>query len=137
MSSCGMIESRFTGKCTIYAADLLIGTAMLTSYDRGMNVYGGRFVPTEAYGRCRSVFLLYSEAALMREETGREDNRLLQRFFQERDRLNLQARTAGGITIPTTAITIIDFTDEIPGDELEIEILVDDPHTHLTAAETE
>ena len=132
-----MIESRFTDKCYIYAADLLIGTAMLTSYDRGMNVYGGRFEPTEAYGRCRSVFLLYSQAAVLREKTGREDEQLLQRFFQERDALNLQARTAGDVTIPTTAITIIDFTDEIPGDELEIEILIDDPHAHLTAADTE
>ncbi len=83
------------------------------------------------------VFLLNSQAAVLREKTGREEEQLLQRFFQERDALNLQARTAGDVTIPTTAITIIDFTDEIPGDELEIEILIDDPHAHLTAADTE
>ncbi|MBK7897248.1 MAG: hypothetical protein IPJ90_20650 [Anaerolineaceae bacterium] len=114
-------------KYEVYANEKCIGESTLTKNDDGMGVYIGRFAPASSYDEVRSVFLLYTKSAVIREKTGQDDKQLLHQFFIERDKLNLSLRQKNGVIIPTSWILILDFQDEIPEDELEIHVQVTEP----------
>lgn len=111
-------------KCNVFANGKHIGQAILNGRDSGMGVYVGRFEPTSAYNGVRPVFLLYTECVRIRENTGQDDEKPLRQFFEERDRLNLSIRRLDNVVIPTSWVLIADFLDEVPADELEIQIQV-------------
>jgi hypothetical protein len=118
----------------VYANDRCIGHAIINEIDDGMGVYVGRFEPTPAYDEVRSVFLLYTQSAVIRERTGEDDEQLLEQFFKGRDELDLSFRREDGVIIPTSWILILDFVDEIQDDELEIHVQITEPELMRTPA---
>jgi len=98
---------------TIHQGDALIGTANLTWHDKGMNLRGGEFEPGPAYPSVRAVFQSFAAAE--------EDMALCQQYYKDRDALGLAVRDLKGEPVDVI-VHILDFTAEVPGTGLEIEL---------------
>lgn len=102
----------------------LIGTSELEARDPGMGIAWGGFTPSQGYERVRWVFRIFSEAL---SDTGPANHVEIDRYFSERDKLDLTVRTPQGELVPTSVVHISDFSGELGEGAYEIEVHLDDP----------
>lgn len=101
-----------------------IGTSAFEERDPDMGTMAGAFVPSPAYEQVRSVFRLFSDA---QSDTGPHDKELIERYYRERDRLDLSVTSPFGTRIPTSVVHISDFAEGPNDDSYEVEVHVSDP----------
>jgi hypothetical protein len=100
----------------------LIGRSRLEEHDASMGVAFGAFDPLPAYLEVQPICLLFAEAeeARMRGEAALAAEQLTT-YYQARDALRLTLQTTEGRIIPTSAIHIVDFGEEV-GRQVEVHI---------------
>jgi hypothetical protein len=87
-----------------------IGDTNLEYTDPTMGVAHGPFSPSSSYGAVRDVFRLFTRA--IRSPTEQQRATELEQYYNARDRLGLTLRQRDGTPVPTSAIHIIDPTDD-------------------------
>jgi len=108
----------------IYSGAVLIGSCDLDSLDPPMGIASGDFHPSAEYHRVHPVFRLYIEATVNGAISNSEK---LERYYQERDDLDLTVRLPGGEVVPMQCVHIEDFLEELG--EVGVTIAVPDSQT--------
>ena len=105
----------------IFSRDLLIGSSDMEYLDPPMGIASGAFLPAPSYQSVQAVFRVYSEAGVSAAD---QDEEMLERYYRERDALNLTVQLGDGKAIPVQCVHIDDFSVEL--DEISVTIIMSD-----------
>lgn len=111
-------------KHTVRLKGVTVGHSELEHADRGVQRAWGEFRPGMGYELVQPIFRLYSEA-VPRNGAAR-DHAKLARYHSARDALGLELVDAVGRPIRTTTIHIADYTNEMNGGTIELDVLISD-----------
>jgi len=118
----------------IYSGDRFIGSSDLDMLDPPMGIASGDFLPSEDYHMVQSVFRLYAEATVNKVNEVSQDSRLFERYYRERDSLDLTVRLLSEEVVPMQCVHIEDFSAEFG--EMQITIAVPNRQTFVQYFET-
>jgi hypothetical protein len=99
--------------------DKEIGYSELEGRDYGMGIFYGNFTPTPGYENFRSIFRLYIEAMILRDNHQPYEEKLNE-FYKKRELLRVTVEEEGGKTIPVVAVTIVDVFVEFGYYDVEV-----------------
>jgi hypothetical protein len=97
----------------------IIGYSELEGRDIGMGVCYGNFIPTSEYENYRSLFRLYIEAMILRDEHQQYEEKMNE-YYEKRDLLRITVEEEGGRSIPVGAVTIVDVFAEFGYYDVEV-----------------
>lgn len=113
----------------VYEHGILIGTTELEGDDESMGFRLGRFYPTDHYKLIqpfiKELSYLLSERRFFDTPSPREEE--LQQVFNA---LELSLTTESGELIETDGIDIVDYSDDLGPEGIEVTILVKDRETY-------
>jgi hypothetical protein len=102
-----------------------IGHSALESFDEGMGIATGAFMPTPDYETVRPVFRLFADAS--RETSAQqEDPAQMAEFRRAATELRLELVGPEGSVVPTSFIHVYDFSVEGGPDAYEVEAQISD-----------
>ncbi len=105
----------------IFSRNLLVGSSDLENLDPPMGIASGVFLPAAGYQSVQSVFRIYSEASLTEAN---QNSEMFDRYYRERDALNLTVQLHTGKAVPVHCVHIEDFSVEL--DEVGVTIMMPD-----------
>ena len=111
----------------IHSGETVIGSSDLDSLDPPMGTASGDFLPSAEYHGVRPIFRLYTDATVAALDGGSHDPEVYDRYYRERDGLDLTVRLPGGEVVPTQFVHIEDFSVELG--EVSVTIAVPDSQT--------
>ncbi len=102
-----------------------IGKVVEPKADVTMGVVFGAFVPFPTYEGVRPVFRIFAEAVgTTLAGMSQTDGVKLDRYYRERDALDLSVTTITGLPVETLWIGIVDFSESLGDDRYEAEFCV-------------
>ena len=116
----------------IYSGPKVIGSSDLDRLDPPMGIASGDFLPSENYYRVQPVFRLYAEDA---SSGAYQSSEVLERYYRERDGLDLTVRLTGGEIVPVQWVHIEDFSVELG--EMQITVVAADWQTFVQYSESQ
>ena len=111
-------------KHTVKLHGVIVGHSELENVERGTSRAWGAFRPGMGYELVQPVFRLFAEAVPRIGET--RDPALLERYYKSRDALDLELTDANGVSIPTSAIHIADYSVEEGSAAITLDVLIPD-----------
>lgn len=102
-----------------------IGKVVEPQADVSMGVVCGAFVPFPTYEGVQPVFRIFAEAVGTKLADSNQIGQVkLERYYQERDDLDLSVTTMTGLPVKTLWIHIVDFSKNLGDDGYEAEFCV-------------
>jgi len=109
---------------TVRLHGVIVGHSDLEKADPSSGRATGVFRPGLGYDLVQPVFQLFAQA--VPRDKSRKDQALLDRYHQSRDALNLELQDDRGRVIKTSAIHIVDYSDEAGAPPPELDVLISD-----------
>jgi hypothetical protein len=110
---------------TLRLQDVIVGHSDLESIDPEMGRAWGAFRPGLGYELVQPVFRLFAQA-VPPDDGSTKSEAVLQRYYKARDALRLQLHDELGQPIQTSAIHIVDYSEEASGAPLVLDVLIKD-----------
>ncbi len=112
-------------KHTVRIAGVIVGHSELEHTVPEDGRAWGTFRPGLGYELVQPVFRIFARA--VPHDGGATDAKLLEEYYESREKLQLELQSARGARIPTSAIHIVDYSVEDGSMPLRIEVLISDP----------
>lgn len=109
---------------TIRMQGVIVGHSELENVDLDVGRAWGELRPEVGYELVQPVFRLFAEAVPLGGSS--RSSAALQRYYKARDALKLDLQDADGRAIRTSVIHIVDYTVEVRGSALELDVLIKD-----------
>jgi hypothetical protein len=109
---------------TVKLHGVIVGHSELEHAERDTGRAWGAFRPALGYDLIQPVFRLFSQA--VPTDGSSRDEAKLQRYYAARDALHLTLEDAAGLSIPTSAIHIADYTVEAGPSAIALDVLIND-----------
>lgn len=108
---------------TVRLHGIVVGWSDLESLEPELGRASGQFRPGLGYDLVQPVFRLFAEAV---PRNGVRDEAKLERYYKSRDALNLELTDDEGNAINTSAIHIVDYSEDDGPDARELDVLIAD-----------